>query len=94
MRNCSAEARWKITLCIAVKFRRREPKWVKSGKARPEYLTSAFHPIADLIADVMGGPLRANSGLGSPRRPQESRQSPLSAGGDSRRLAEFELHAH
>jgi hypothetical protein len=32
---------------------------VKSGNARPEYLTSAFHPIADLIADIMGGPLGA-----------------------------------
>jgi hypothetical protein len=46
---------------FAVEIRR--PLWVKSGKARPEYLTSAFHPIADLIADIMGGPLGANSGL-------------------------------
>jgi hypothetical protein len=43
--------------------RMQRPNRVISGKARPEYLTSAFHPIADLIADIIGGPLRARSRL-------------------------------
>ena len=45
------------------KIGRQTTLWVKSGTARPEYLTSAFHPIADQIADIMGGPLSAISDI-------------------------------
>ena len=38
---------------------------VNSGKARPEHFTSAFHPMADLPTDAVGGPLCAKSGHGA-----------------------------
>ena len=37
------------------------PTWVKSGNARPEYLTSALVPIPDLIVVASTCPLCANN---------------------------------
>src|SRR5262249_12925831 len=48
--------------CIATGVHERQPLWVNIDKPRTEHNRSAYSPIADIGADMLERPSRANSG--------------------------------